>query len=210
MSRLNPLKNDIRVSTSSADRPITDNRSMRQKLELRQWLLGELQITEARVLDLCSGAGHVWSEMGAHVNVAQWVRSDIKPRRAGTLKMSAVQAVNAFDVGGFNVIDIDTWGEPWEPYLAILPKLRGRVAIFLTRGHVHFTHSSKAVLNACGIPPTWRIPLTLPLAAFLDARVLSETWRYADIREAARVELKSVNYYALGLDAHTASRSPAD
>jgi hypothetical protein len=180
-------------------KPKTDNRSLNQKIALRKWLLGELAITEARVLDVCAGAGHIWSAMADHVHIVQWVRSDIKPRQAGTLRLTALQAVNALDVAAFNVIDIDPYGEPWDAYLALLPRLRQPVAMFLTRGRVQFTVSSNAVLAACGIPPGWRVPHSVRLAEYLDARVLSETWKHATITHAASVDLRNVSYYALGI-----------
>jgi hypothetical protein len=180
----------------------TDNRSLRQKIALRRWLLGELGITEVRVLDVCAGAGNIWSAMADHVKVAQWIRSDIKPRQAGTLRLTALQAINALDVAPFNVIDIDPYGEPWDAYLALLPRLRQPVAVFLTRGRVQFTRSSHAVLATCGIPPEWRVPHSVRLAEYLDTRVLSETWNHAEIRQAAVVDLRNVSYYALGLTPH--------
>jgi uncharacterized membrane protein YqaE (UPF0057 family) len=177
----------------------TDNRSLGLKIDLRRWLLGELGITDARVLDVCAGSGHIWSAMAAHVPIGQWVRADIKPRQPGTLRLTARQAVTALDVAPFNVIDIDPYGEPWDAYLALLPRLRQPVAVFLTRGRVQFTVSSNYVLTACGIPTAWHVPHSVHLAAYLDARVLSETWRYADITHASTVELRNVSYYALGL-----------
>jgi hypothetical protein len=178
----------------------TDNRSLRSKLEMRRWLLGEMGITSARVLDACAGAGHIWQAMRAFVTVEQWVRSDLKPRQVGTLKLSATQAIQSLDIEQFNVIDIDPYGEPWEAYLAALPRLRQPVAMFLTRGRVQYTVASNAALAACGIPVGWRVPHSERLATFLDGCLLSQTWAHANIRHAASVDLRNVSYYALGLE----------
>lgn len=180
-------------------KPKTDNRSLKNKIALRRWLLGEMGITEVRVLDACAGAGQIWGAMREHVTLRQWIRTDLQPRQAGTLKMTALQAVGALDLAQFNVIDIDPYGEPWDAYLALLPRLRQPVAIFLTRGRVTYSVASNIALAACGIPPGWKVPHSIRLAGFLDAMVLTETWRHAEILHASAVELRNVTYYALGL-----------
>jgi hypothetical protein len=183
-------------------KPKVDNRSLKAKVELRRWLLDAMGITDVRVLDACAGAGHIWGAMREHVTISSWVRSDTAPRQVGTLRLSALQAVQALDLGGFNVIDIDPYGEPWDAYLAALPQLREPVAVFLTRGRVQFCVTSKSVMIACGVPPTWAVPRTPKFAAFLDDVVLSQTWHYAKVVHASVVELPNVTYYALGLHPH--------
>lgn len=181
----------------------TDNRSLRNKIALRRWLLGEMGFTEVAVLDTCAGDGHIWTTMQEHVRVRQWVRTDVNARHPGTLKLSALQAVTSFDIEPFNVIDIDPYGEPWEPYLALLPRLRHPTAIFLTRGRVEYTVASNAVLAACGIPPSWKVPHSPRLATYLDNCVLSLTYAHAEILHASSVDLRNVSYYALGLAPNT-------
>lgn len=180
-------------------KPKTDSRSLGNKIGLRRWLLREMDITDARVLDACAGAGQIWQTMTAHVTVSQWVRTDIQPRQAGTLKLSAVQIVSALNLDQFNVIDIDPYGEPWDAYLTLLPRLRHPTAVFLTRGRVTYSVASNVVLTAVGIPLGWKIPHSVRLASYLDGLVLSETWRFVDIRHASAVHLRNVSYYALGL-----------
>src|SRR5262249_19333858 len=93
-------------------KPKVDNRSLRQKIALRRWLLGEMRFTTVHVADACAGAGTIWETMREHVTVAQWVRSDVKPRQVGTLRLSAAQMIGALPLDSFNVIDIDPYGEP--------------------------------------------------------------------------------------------------
>lgn len=180
-------------------KPKTDNRSLRNKIALRRWLLDQMQLRDVSVLDTCAGEGHIWTAMQDHVRVRQWVRTDVKARHPGTLKLTALQAVTTFDITGFNVIDIDPYGEPWEPYLALLPRLRQPTAIFLTRGRVEYTVASNAALEACGIPAGWKVPHSPRLATYLDNCVLSLTWQHATILHASSVDLRNVSYYALGL-----------
>jgi hypothetical protein len=177
----------------------TDNHSLRTKLDLRRGLLADMGLTRVRVLDVCAGAGHIWTAMREHVTVEQWTRCDIKPRQAGTLALTATQALGALPVDTFNVIDIDPYGEPWEAYLTALPRLRQATAIFLTRGHVLFTTPSQRSRAAVGLPADWPVPHAPRLTAFVGAQILSSTWRYGEIRHASVVEFPRVTYYALAL-----------
>jgi hypothetical protein len=194
------------MSKREAPKRKTDNRSLRNKIALRQWLLGEMGITDCRVLDTCAGAGQIWDAMREHVTLSTWIRSDIKPRRAGTLKLSAVQMIGVMPIADFNVIDIDPYGEPWAAYLALLPRLTHETAVFLTRGTVSYGVLTDAVLETFGIPRTWPVPHSQRLAAYLDSLALSETWRYADVLHASTLDLKDVSYFALGLRPHRGAR----
>jgi hypothetical protein len=180
-------------------RTVTDNHSLETKLSLRRALLADMGIDRARVLDLCCGAGHIWTGMRQHVAVDQWVRCDVKPRQAGTLPLSALQAAGSLPLDGFNVIDIDPYGEPWDAYLLTLRRLRLPTAMFLTRGHVAWSVPSLVSREATGLPGSWPVPRAPRLTAFIGAQILSATWRYADIRYATTVEFPRVTYYALGL-----------
>lgn len=67
----------------------TDNVSLASKVALRRWLLGRMGFTEVRVLDTCAELGKVWDAMSDHVQVRQWTRCDLKPRRPGPLALGA-------------------------------------------------------------------------------------------------------------------------
>jgi len=192
----------------------TDNRSLRHKVELRCWLLDAMHITDVRVLDTCAGAGVIWDAMRAHVSISRCIRSDIKPRRVGTLKLSAVDMIRAMPLDEFNVIDIDPYGEPWEAYLEVLARLRQPTAVFVTRGTVSWGVLTDAVLAHFGVPRHWPIAQSQRLAAYVDDLVLRDTWHYADIRHASVLDLEDVSYYALGLaplaPAAPAAHPPAD
>lgn len=178
-----------------------DNASIPSKVAIRRWLLERMQISDAYVLDTCAGAGHVWDAMRAHVRVRQWTRCDIRPRRGGTLGLAAADAVRALPLDTYNVIDIDPYGEPWDPFLAVLERLRKPTAIFLTRGCMNLTGAvSNAVLRVIGIPDKWPYPRTKALPLFADELILRQTWTYARIDHAARLAPSAtVTYYALGV-----------
>ena len=185
-----------------------DNESLATKVALRRWLLGRLGITEAYVLDTCSGLGKIWDAMAEHVEVRQWTRCDKKPRRDGTLQIEAAEALRRLPLDAFNVVDIDTYGEPWEPYLVLLSRLSRPTAVFLTEGVLGVnTRVSLPLTRAVGLPDTWNqlVPHSATLSAYLGSRVLARTHEHARILHARSVLLRNgagagrVTYYALGL-----------
>lgn len=181
--------------------PKRDNAALPKKLEIRRLLLGKMGLTEVTVLDACAGSGLVWSAMEDHVTIRQWIRCDIKPRDVNTLGLTATEAIRSLPTDAFNVIDIDPWGEPWEPYLALLPRITRPTAVFLTRGHIGPTRLSLAMLAAVGIPRDWekdmiRVP---ELSAYVSQMILAQTWKYVTVTHAYETKLPHVSYYALGL-----------
>ncbi len=96
----------------------TDNRSLALKVELRRRALARAGLASARVLDLFAGEGHVWREMRKHVNITSYAPCDREPRLPGCVKGEAERLVLAFDLSRFDVIDIDTYGEPWACWLS--------------------------------------------------------------------------------------------
>lgn len=185
-----------------------DNRSLETKLALRAWLLGKMAITSVRVLDTCAGSGHVWGAMRQRIAVEQWVRCDIKARQAGTLQLDATDAVKSLPVASFNVVDIDPYGLPWEPYMALLERIReGTVtepmAVFLTCGRMAIMRANLPTMKAVGIPRSWArdLPRSAYVNDYIGGRILSSTWNAADITHAARVTMprSNVTYYAVGL-----------
>jgi hypothetical protein len=151
------------------------------------------------VLDACAGAGAIWTTMRDHVTVRRWTRCDLKPRQAGTLTLSAEQAMRSLPLAAFNVIEIDPYGEPWDAYLEALPRLRQPTAMFLTRGHVMMAMPSIISREAAGFRGVEYSPGRRDWPAYVGAQILSQTWRWADIVHATAVELPHVTYYALGL-----------
>lgn len=186
-----------------------DNRSLQAKVNLRRWLLQRMKIDHVRVLDACAGEGAIWSAMEEHTTIDRWVRCDIKPRYPSdgmTLKLSAVQSMQSMDLDEFNVIDIDTYGDPWEAYRILLPRLRKVTCVFLTHGRVTLGGDvTNATKIANGLPVEWRIPQILTTVEYIAQRCLESTWHYADILHAGTVASApgqgraSLTYYGLGL-----------
>lgn len=185
----------------------TDNASITTKIAIRRWLLDRMDITEARVLDTCCGLGKIWTAMEEHVTIRQWTRCDVKPRRAGVLALDATTALQKFPLDVYNVIDIDPYGEPWEPFYVVLQRLTQPTAVFLTRGHTGVSGISMLAANIAGIPAEWHrlLPKTPKLADFVADNFLSHAWRHVNIEHAAVARIQksggtSVTYYALALE----------
>lgn len=184
----------------------TDTANMSNKVEIRKWLLSRLGIDEVYLLDTCAGKGDVWSACEeAGVVLRQWTRVDLKPRKDGTLKLDATTALSKLDLSTYNTIDIDTYGEPWEPYFTLLPKITKPTAVFLTRGALALNIPSIFAMGRVGIPKDWRKNMGAwgnVLHPYIDALLVSQTLRFCDVTHAAMVDRAGgmrLSYYALGL-----------
>ena len=188
----------------------TDNRSLPSKIAIRTWLLDQMGLKTVRVLDVCTGEGHIWTEMEKHCDITRWVKVDIKPRRSGTLKLKAVDAIRAFSLDDFDVVDIDTYGDPWDAYREVLAKLTSPIGVFLTHGHTMSLNVSYATLRSEGIPASWVtqregaphatfMPQTPETGLYFADRALRSTWKTAHIDHAAEIQLRRVAYYALAI-----------
>lgn len=177
----------------------TDNRNLRQKVDLRTAICSQLK-EPLRVLDLFSGEGRIWAAMRENFKLAAYTPVDEKPRQPGAIKLKVdARTVRAFDAQRFNVIDIDSYGEPWEVLAAILPSIKQATAIFLTYGHVGMGNIgiSKYLREACGIPPAWEIPTDKALATFLGQLYLRRALAGRPVGQVLAVENPNVGYYGI-------------
>jgi len=167
-------------------------------------------LDDVRVLDVCSGYGMIWTEMEQHCTIKRWVRSDIKPlpdqMQGSMLRMAAVQALASFPLDEFNVVDIDTYGESFEPLFVLLQRFKTPLVVFLTHGRSNRgADTSNFAKSMAGIPADWPTPQLPHVVDYIAQRCLEAVWNYADIVEAAKVESPpgqarmAVTYYGLGL-----------
>jgi hypothetical protein len=177
----------------------TDNHSLRQKIELRRevcTLLGQ----PLKVLDLFAGEGRVWWKMKDFFQIESYTPVDQKPRMAGTIKMTVTpRTIHAFDFSQHNVVDVDTYGEPWEVWGELARMISGETAVFLTHGHVSrsSTMISKFLRTASGIPIEWDIPKDTSLARRLGRDFLLLTLQSFRVNKALYIEHARVTYYGL-------------
>lgn len=112
----------------------TDNSSPAAKLALRRMFLKKYHADDPPdVLDCCQGEGRIWKQLRLDgFEVASYWGVDLKPQR-GRLRIDSIKILSQ---RGWtqNVIDIDTYGSPWKHYLAMLPRVKHPVTVFLTIG----------------------------------------------------------------------------
>src|SRR5437899_8556722 len=127
------------------------------KFHIRRITLEQARLGQLRVLDLCAGEGTVWRSMKRIAPIADYVPVDIAPRLPGTLQGDVMDSrfLSAFDLSQFNVVDIDTYGEPWKPWRDIFERLTKKTVVFLTHGAVSSpggANISDFAREAMGIP----------------------------------------------------------
>lgn len=106
-----------------------------------------------RVFDACQAGGLLWTQLRKEYAVRYW-GVDLKPQRKGTLKVDSVRILAQPQLP-FDVIDIDTFGPPWNHWLAMLPNLRRQpVTVFLTLGQIAgIKESGSNALEWIGVAP---------------------------------------------------------
>lgn len=138
----------------------TDNREngFGVKLELRRMYLREINVRPIRVLDACSGSGQIWKKLSTEFRV-ELLRIDKKGGR-GCLKMDSIRFLESQDLTGFHVVDIDTYGEPWNHFLALKNNSkRNSLTVFLTYGFISqgIGVIGNTAKKAMGIPLSWNL-----------------------------------------------------
>lgn len=193
----------------------TDNHSLEDKVTLRRGLIRKAALEPCSVLDLFAGEGNIWNEMRREsrlpnapppIEVTRYTPVDSAQRQAGQIKAKITpRIIAALDTDGglsrYNVIDVDTYGDPWEIYLAILPRIRRPTAIFLTRGKVTYGAGrmpiTKLSKKCAGIPDDWDVPGKIELLNRLDECQLKWHEEAAGLAYAGAIKLSRVDYYAL-------------
>jgi hypothetical protein len=125
----------------------TDNANLGAKLELRRYFLRTYHVDEPiRVFECCQGSGVIWRELQKEFELASYWGVDVKPRK-GRLKVDSSRVICQ---PGWteNVIDIDTYGQPWKHWEGMLPHVVRPISVFLTIGQVKAGMGSP-VSNAC-------------------------------------------------------------
>lgn len=111
----------------------TDNDRLPAKLELRRHFLRAFHRDKPPVVfEACQGSGVLWKTLREEFTLARLWGCDLKPR-PGRLKMDSSRIVGQ---QGFraDVVDVDTYGNPWEHWLNLLPNLTAPCTVFLTFG----------------------------------------------------------------------------
>jgi hypothetical protein len=148
----------------------TDNHRPESKLALRRHFLRAYHSdSPAHVLDCCQATGLLWKKLTKEFSLASYLPLDVKPRK-GRLKLDSSRYL-ASPGWTHNVVDIDTYGSPWDHWLALLKTAPAQpLTVFLTIGMTTIaggamSNSSKLVLGL-----TFRATMPKSLTAQLHDR----------------------------------------
>lgn len=169
----------------------TDNARLGSKLALRRHFLRRYHARGARplVFDACQGYGTLWKRLREEFDVMYW-GVDKKHGRA-RLSMDSTRVLAA-PGWSFDIIDVDTYGAPWEHWESILRNGRKDLTVFLTIGAVSFGGATNAAaLRALGLAPIARhIPtamrgqLTDRATEYALAQAFDYGWDVIECQEA--------------------------
>lgn len=176
------------------DLPEQDNQFLEEKLTVRRHFLDKYPAPDGvfRVIDCCAGEKQeIWTQLREEYSV-QYLGMDKKAVGGGILKMDAARWLTQTEWTA-DVIDIDTYGEPWSIYEAALDNFIGRdVTIFLTNCHALANNRvgpmSNVMRNRLGIPQDWKIWHSRSLWEFTMNAMLSHALECGfEVVEAQRV-----------------------
>jgi hypothetical protein len=197
--------------------PKTDNKSLADKVALRRLLIEESGLEPLRVLDLYAGEGKLWQELRREprlvdedhpraMQVEKYTPVDQVAKQPGQIRFKVsprlIAALNGDDaedvysgtgLSRFNVIDVDSYGDCWGIWTAILFRIKTPTVIFVTRGSVAFgagrANLSAAARISAGIPVDWSIPVRLELIEFTDGCALLQECPTAKITLGYQIKL---------------------
>lgn len=177
----------------------TENSNLPLKLSLRQKLLDISGFEEYKVIDCCTAKGMIWNNLKKKYKVTSYLPFDTNPQLPGTIRMDSIKALNQIDIAKYNVIDIDTFGEPWKHYEIALNKLKSDTIIYLTIGinKVCGGSISNKAKEMMGIPLDWHIPMNDKLAKKHISFLLTMGCENCKITNVYKAELPNVTYYGI-------------
>jgi hypothetical protein len=140
--------------------PKTDHSdgALQIKVEMRRGFLSRLPKKPISVLDCCSGSGRVWKRLAGEFEL-KVLRLD-KKKLAGVLKMDSNRFLTSQPLYQYDVVDIDTYGEPWRLFSSLVENTQRReLVVFLTYGFMQKAGGcmSAGMLGRIGIPEDWNL-----------------------------------------------------
>jgi hypothetical protein len=114
------------------------------------------------VMDCCQGEGRIWTALRQEFSLDSYWGIDTKPK-AGRLLVDSSRVLSQ---PGWreNVIDIDTYGEPWRHWLGVCRILDHPATVFLMVGYVPVNGGgsiSKEAKRALGLAGLQHLPNAL-------------------------------------------------
>lgn len=108
-----------------------DNQNLAAKVALRTQYIE--RYGGSSVIDCCQGDGLIWGILREKFPHLRYIGFDLKPK-SGRLKIDSARMLAVAPLQ-YDIIDIDTYGEPWRHYLAAAESLRAPATVFLTSGN---------------------------------------------------------------------------
>lgn len=181
----------------------TDNHNPKVKLDLRRRFLHKYNAEPLRVFDCCQGSAVMWTTLRKEFSVENYWGVDLKPKK-GRLKIDSVRILSQ----GIseNVIDVDTYGEPWKHWLALLPHVNQPTTVFLTiatikiGGGGNISNESKKLLGIDKLPS---LPQSFcgKLSSIIPQFMLAKAKQFATIVEAVEaVSTGNARYIGVRLE----------
>jgi len=193
----------------------TDNHNPAAKLALRRYFLRKYHTDEPiHVLDCCQGGGVLWRELRKEFETASYWGLDLKPKK-GRLKLDSVRVLQQ---PGWpqNVVDVDTYGDCWAHWEALLPNIQRPTTVFLTRGHggPNRVRLGRYELLSLGIsiPRIHKMSgaITHTLSEIAVTYALTNTCGYAIIMEAVEaISDGNARYFGVRLEPNKANGQEA-
>jgi hypothetical protein len=190
----------------------TDNDNLEAKLSLRSHFLESYHSDGlARVFDCCQASGRIWRTLQNRHRIARYWGVDLK-HKPGRLRVDS-QRILQQPGWNDNVIDIDTYGEPWAHWMAVLSNAAESTTVFLTIGRSNgLAATSNLVKQILGIKFSQNVP-TLILTKAEDliienmlAQANANDGRWV-IREAQEAKAgKNARYIGIRLDKQQQTR----
>jgi hypothetical protein len=126
--------------------PQKENTAPGAKLKLRRYFLR--RYPHRSVLDGCHGHGALWSALRREFQVREFTALDVKPHTPDTLKIDCAVFLNRPGLA-YDVVDLDTFGSPMRPWLALLKHFTRPVTVFLTMGGVKGSFACDHLMFEC-------------------------------------------------------------
>jgi len=143
-----------------------DNSNLPAKLKLRRYFLDRYHQVDGSVLDCCAGDRVIWSSLKKEYPHLVYLGVDHRDNYGGgtgRLKANSVRLLKSKFIPQ-NIIDIDTYGSPWEHWEALLCNISHPTTVFLTCGSVgNISNMSNCDKRALGL--TFK-RLTVPMALY--------------------------------------------
>jgi hypothetical protein len=201
----------------------TDNHSLTDKCNLRRLVIEEAHFEELRVLDLFAGEGNIWRELRRQsrdqeapppLNVVTYTPVDSAMKQSGQIRFKITPRLiaslngdadaNTFtgtDLSRYNVVDVDTYGDPFGIWRELLFRIKTPTVVFLTRGRVTYGSGKMPISNLAkrvmGIPESWDIPGKIEVLDYSDRCQLLQPCPTAKISFGKWINGARVDYYGL-------------